>query len=57
MMGVMVSPLRGADGNVEFLVHLRVRSFIDGAADPAGKIDAAVAAACAGAAGGANDEA
>jgi 23S rRNA (cytidine1920-2'-O)/16S rRNA (cytidine1409-2'-O)-methyltransferase len=23
MMGVMVSPLRGADGNVEFLVHLR----------------------------------
>jgi 23S rRNA (cytidine1920-2'-O)/16S rRNA (cytidine1409-2'-O)-methyltransferase len=26
MMGVMVSPLRGADGNVEFLVHLRPRS-------------------------------
>ena len=24
MMGVMVSPLRGADGNVEFLVHARV---------------------------------
>ncbi len=23
MMGVMASPLRGADGNVEFLVHLR----------------------------------
>jgi hypothetical protein len=23
MMGVMVSPLRGADGNVEFLAHLR----------------------------------
>ena len=23
MMGVMVSPLKGADGNVEFLVHLR----------------------------------
>ena len=22
MMGVMVSPLRGADGNVEFLAHL-----------------------------------
>jgi hypothetical protein len=22
-MGVMVSPLKGADGNVEFLVHLR----------------------------------
>ena len=26
MMGVMVSPLRGADGNVEFLAHLRVGS-------------------------------
>ena len=25
MMGVMVSPLRGADGNVEFLAHLAVR--------------------------------
>ncbi|MBO0693128.1 MAG: TlyA family RNA methyltransferase [Acidimicrobiaceae bacterium] len=25
MMGVMVSPLRGADGNVEFLAHLVVR--------------------------------
>ena len=23
MMGVMVSPLRGADGNIEFLLHLR----------------------------------
>ncbi len=23
MMGVMVSPLRGADGNTEFLLHLR----------------------------------
>jgi 23S rRNA (cytidine1920-2'-O)/16S rRNA (cytidine1409-2'-O)-methyltransferase len=23
IMGVMVSPLRGADGNVEFLLHLR----------------------------------
>jgi hypothetical protein len=22
-MGIMVSPLRGADGNVEFLVHAR----------------------------------
>ena len=57
MMGVMVSPLRGADGNVEFLAHLRVRSSIDGAADPAGEIDAAVAAASARAAGEANDEA
>ena len=25
MMGVMVSPLTGADGNVEFLAHLRAR--------------------------------
>ncbi|MGH9225893.1 MAG: SAM-dependent methyltransferase, partial [Acidimicrobiales bacterium] len=24
MIGIMVSPLRGADGNVEFLAHLRV---------------------------------
>jgi 23S rRNA (cytidine1920-2'-O)/16S rRNA (cytidine1409-2'-O)-methyltransferase len=26
MMGAMVSPLKGADGNVEFLVHLRAHS-------------------------------
>lgn len=26
MMGVMVSPLRGADGNVEFLAHLRAHA-------------------------------
>jgi 23S rRNA (cytidine1920-2'-O)/16S rRNA (cytidine1409-2'-O)-methyltransferase len=26
MMGVMVSPLRGADGNVEFLAHLRAHT-------------------------------
>jgi hypothetical protein len=26
MMGAMVSPLRGADGNVEFLVHLRAHT-------------------------------
>jgi 23S rRNA (cytidine1920-2'-O)/16S rRNA (cytidine1409-2'-O)-methyltransferase len=26
MMGAMVSPLRGADGNVEFLVHLRAHA-------------------------------
>ncbi len=43
MMGVMVSPLRGADGNVEFLVHLRVGSALDGRADPAGAVQAALA--------------
>jgi 23S rRNA (cytidine1920-2'-O)/16S rRNA (cytidine1409-2'-O)-methyltransferase len=45
MMGVMVSPLRGADGNVEFLAHLRVGSAAHGAADPLTAIDAVVAAA------------
>ena len=39
MMGVMVSPLRGADGNVEFLAHLR-----PGAPLAAWDPDAAVAA-------------
>jgi 23S rRNA (cytidine1920-2'-O)/16S rRNA (cytidine1409-2'-O)-methyltransferase len=29
MMGVMVSPLRGADGNVEFLSHLRAHAGAD----------------------------
>ncbi|HVF32489.1 MAG TPA: TlyA family RNA methyltransferase, partial [Acidimicrobiales bacterium] len=32
MMGAMVSPLRGADGNVEFLVHLRAHEAAPGAA-------------------------
>jgi 23S rRNA (cytidine1920-2'-O)/16S rRNA (cytidine1409-2'-O)-methyltransferase len=45
MMGVMVSPLRGADGNVEFLAHLRLGSAGNGAADSMRAIDAAVAAA------------
>jgi 23S rRNA (cytidine1920-2'-O)/16S rRNA (cytidine1409-2'-O)-methyltransferase len=44
MMGVMVSPLRGADGNVEFLAHLRIGSAADRAADPMGLIDVAVVA-------------
>jgi 23S rRNA (cytidine1920-2'-O)/16S rRNA (cytidine1409-2'-O)-methyltransferase len=43
MMGVMVSPLKGADGNVEFLVHLRA-STAGGAADDA-RLDAVVAEA------------
>jgi 23S rRNA (cytidine1920-2'-O)/16S rRNA (cytidine1409-2'-O)-methyltransferase len=29
MMGVMVSPLKGADGNVEFLLHLRAHAASD----------------------------
>jgi 23S rRNA (cytidine1920-2'-O)/16S rRNA (cytidine1409-2'-O)-methyltransferase len=45
MMGVMVSPLRGADGNVEFLCHLRaVPPGPDGAGRDAA-IEAVVAAA------------
>jgi 23S rRNA (cytidine1920-2'-O)/16S rRNA (cytidine1409-2'-O)-methyltransferase len=43
MMGVMVSPLKGADGNVEFLVHLRA-STAGGAVDDA-RLDAVVAEA------------
>lgn len=39
MMGVMASPLRGADGNVEFLAHLRV-----GAAPEVCDLEAALAA-------------
>ena len=45
MMGVMVSPLRGADGNVEFLAHLRTGLAAGGAADPMRAIDAAMATA------------
>ncbi len=47
MMGVMVSPLRGADGNVEFLVHFRVGLVADDPAEPSREIEAAVAAALA----------
>ena len=44
MMGVMVSPLKGADGNVEFLVHLRAHTAGgSGAGDDA--LDAVVAEA------------
>jgi hypothetical protein len=43
MMGVMGSPLRGADGNVEFLLWSRAHT--DGGIDPGGAIaDALVAA-------------
>jgi 23S rRNA (cytidine1920-2'-O)/16S rRNA (cytidine1409-2'-O)-methyltransferase len=50
MMGVMVSPLTGADGNVEFLVHLRASA--GGEPPPAtadaldAALDDAVSAAC-----------
>jgi hypothetical protein len=44
MMGVMVSPLRGADGNVEFLVHLRAHTApATGASLVEGWIDVALA--------------
>jgi len=46
MMGVMVSPLRGAEGNVEFLMHLRVQPAPAGH-DPGPRIAAAVAEASA----------
>jgi hypothetical protein len=41
MMGAMVSPLTGADGNVEFLLHLRAPGHA-GAAAPV-DLDAVVA--------------
>ena len=45
IMGVMVSPLTGAEGNVEFLLHADVRGDASGLADPAAAVDQAVAAA------------
>jgi 23S rRNA (cytidine1920-2'-O)/16S rRNA (cytidine1409-2'-O)-methyltransferase len=50
IMDAMVSPLRGADGNVEFLLHARTAP---PAGAPAVDLDALVAAVTAGAAGGA----
>ncbi|MDQ1403160.1 MAG: rRNA (cytidine1920-2-O)/16S rRNA (cytidine1409-2-O)-methyltransferase [Actinomycetota bacterium] len=46
MMGAMVSPLRGADGNVEFLVHLRAHA--QGASGSIVDLGAVVAEAAAG---------
>ncbi|MBW3556402.1 MAG: TlyA family RNA methyltransferase [Actinobacteria bacterium] len=43
MMDVMVSPLKGADGNVEFLAHLRAHTAAPGIDEE--KLDAAVAEA------------
>jgi 23S rRNA (cytidine1920-2'-O)/16S rRNA (cytidine1409-2'-O)-methyltransferase len=43
MMGIMVSPLTGADGNVEFLAHLHAHTDDTGrAVDVAGVVDEAV---------------
>ena len=47
IMGVMVSPLTGAEGNVEFLLHADARRDVGGLADPAASVDAAVAEAVA----------
>ena len=48
MMDVMVSPITGADGNVEFLAHLRAHSAAAGRVDSGvddGRLDAVVAEA------------
>ena len=42
IMGAMASPLTGADGNVEFLVHARLAP-AQATEDPAGLVDAALA--------------
>jgi 23S rRNA (cytidine1920-2'-O)/16S rRNA (cytidine1409-2'-O)-methyltransferase len=55
MMGVMVSPLRGADGNVEFLAHLRPARPTGGGIDVRVAIEAAVREASAGRAGVSED--
>ena len=45
IMGVMVSPLTGAEGNVEFLLHADTRGDASGLSDPAEAVDRAVAEA------------
>jgi hypothetical protein len=47
MMDVMASPLRGADGNTEFLLHLRRDAPAPGATPPDAALDAVVAEAAA----------
>jgi 23S rRNA (cytidine1920-2'-O)/16S rRNA (cytidine1409-2'-O)-methyltransferase len=44
MMGLMVSPLRGADGNVEFFAHLHAGPLPGDQVDVPAAVDAAVAA-------------
>ncbi len=46
IMGVMVSPLTGAEGNVEFLLHARIGGDAGGVPDIDSAVDAAVARAC-----------
>jgi 23S rRNA (cytidine1920-2'-O)/16S rRNA (cytidine1409-2'-O)-methyltransferase len=48
MMGLMVSPLRGADGNVEFLAHLRAGPVPGRPLDLRAAVEIAVADAAAG---------
>ena len=43
IMGVMVSPVTGAEGNVEFLLHADARNRARGLSDPDAAIDRAVA--------------
>ena len=45
IMGVMVSPLTGAEGNVEFLLHADVRRDAEGLADADASVDRVVAEA------------
>ena len=42
-MGVMVSPVTGAEGNVEFLLHADARNRARGLSDPDAAVDRAVA--------------
>jgi hypothetical protein len=53
IMGVMVSPIRGAEGNVEFLLHARLAPAAGTAAPPDVAADIAAVVARAAAAGGA----
>ena len=42
-MGVMVSPVTGAEGNVEFLLHSHALNRARGLSDPDAAVDRAVA--------------
>ena len=43
MIGLVASPIRGADGNVELLAHLRPGAAAEGAPEPGSLVDAALA--------------